>query len=456
MYPRSIDALRAGILAGVILIAMSASAKPELVRTIPVAKVWTGHPVGFALLTDGDARTQFVAFYDAERRMTVAQRALGTEAWRYTVLDEQVGWDSHNYIAMALDTDGHLHLSGNMHSHPLVYFRTREPHAAHTLERIAAMTGRLEHRVTYPHFMCDAEGSLIFTYRDGGSGNGNQIYNRYDAATRNWSRLLDRPLTDGEGRMNAYFDGPRRAPDGTFHLIWMWRDTGDCVTNHDLSYARSRDLVNWERSDGTPYELPIRLATAEVIEPLPPRAGLINTTHKLGFDNAGRPLVVYHAYDDEGHSQLYLMQRHETGWRRLQLTQWDWRWTFGGGGSIVTEVKTRAPLAVGPGRIAVPYSTRDHGSGRWIVDEATCEVTGHEPPVSMRPAEMNAARSTFPGVQVRWADDLGDAPDASDYYLLRWETLPTHRDRPREEPWPAPTDLEVVRMRDTNRNTKTR
>ena len=34
-----------------------------------ISMVWAGHPVGFDLLTHGDQ--QFVAFYDADRHMTV-------------------------------------------------------------------------------------------------------------------------------------------------------------------------------------------------------------------------------------------------------------------------------------------------------------------------------------------------------------------------------------------------
>ena len=63
------------------------------------------------------------------------------------------------------------------------------------------------------------------------------------------------PLVDGEGRGNAYFVGPTQGPDGVFHLTWVWRDTPEAATNHDLSDARSRDLVHWEKSNGAPLKL---------------------------------------------------------------------------------------------------------------------------------------------------------------------------------------------------------
>ena len=150
-------------------------------------------------------------------------------------------------------------LEGGPHCVPLVYFRTAKPWDATTFERIEAMTGENEQRCTYPQFMRGADGRLVFHYRDGGSGNGNEIYNVYDPETKAWRRLLDRPLTDGQGKMNAYMSGPTRGPDGLFHLCWVWRDTPDCRTNHDPSYARSRDLMRWETVDGAPIELLSRL-----------------------------------------------------------------------------------------------------------------------------------------------------------------------------------------------------
>ena len=47
-------------------------------------------------------------------------------------LPSQVAWDSHNYITMTADRDGYLHLSGNMHVAPLVYFGTAKPYDIHS------------------------------------------------------------------------------------------------------------------------------------------------------------------------------------------------------------------------------------------------------------------------------------------------------------------------------------
>lgn len=46
-------------------------------ETIPVAKVWSGHSVGFDLLTTD--QYQYVAYYDEGQNMVIAQRPLSSK-----------------------------------------------------------------------------------------------------------------------------------------------------------------------------------------------------------------------------------------------------------------------------------------------------------------------------------------------------------------------------------------
>ena len=131
---------------------------------LEVDRVWSGHPVGFQLLTVPPF--QYVAYYDAERRMTVAQRRLDAERWTYQRLPSTLGWDSHNAVTLAVDRAGHLHVAGNLHVVPLVYFRTTKPGDVTSLVA-APMTGEREERMTYPVFLNDRQGRLVFRYRDG-------------------------------------------------------------------------------------------------------------------------------------------------------------------------------------------------------------------------------------------------------------------------------------------------
>lgn len=429
------------IVAALGLLTATASAQTRLIDVEPV---WAGHPVGFCLLTHGDQ--QFVAYYDAQRRMTVAQRALDSDTWTFTKLPRVTGWDSHNYITMAIDREGFIHLSGDMHCVPLYYLRSTEPMDASTLVRVDHMVGpERERRATYPVFLRTRDGALIFRYRDGSSGNGDDLYNLYDEKTKTWRRLMDEPLTAGLGKMNAYCSVPRLGPDGRFHIVWIWRNTPDCATNHDVTYARSDDLVHWTDSAGKPLVLPININTGDIVDPVGPGGGAINGNVKLGFDHQHRPIVTYHKYDAQGHTQIYAARREATGWNIVQVSDWDdYRWDFSGGGSIVFEVSVGGVEPIDGERLTLHYR-RPGDSGTWVLDEKTLKpIAGAKaPPTGRRgvPATLRKIESDFPGLRKHVKGDLDEGAGRC---FLTWETLDSNRDRPRKDSLPGPSMLRVI------------
>lgn len=429
-----------------LLLALSVSStclwsEPHISRTLDISPVWAGHPVGFAFLTLKDR--QFIAYYDAERRMTVASRQLDSDQWTTVHLPSTLVWDSHNYIALVADDEGYLHLAGNMHAVPLVYFRTSKPWDINTFEKIDHMVGTEEARCTYPVFFRGPDNDLIFTYRDGVSGNGNQIYNKYYVKAKSWQRLLDRPLTSNEGHVSAYLQGPMRGPDGWFHLIWVWRNTGDCATNHDLSYARSRDLVHWETSNGKPLSLPMTTRTSEVIDPVPVKGGIINGSAHLGWDSKKRTVVTYHKFDEKGLTQAYAARLEEGRWKFYLLSDWTYRWDFQGGGSIPFEITLGAVHPSGPGELQMDYHHIKRGSGTWRIDEQTMKVIGQAKRERTLPASLDKLESDFPGMSVRTLTSPGNGV----LYVLRWETLGPNRDRAREGPLPGPSMLRLYEIK---------
>ncbi len=420
---------------------------PTVDMSLDISRVWSGHRVGFALLTAGDY--QYAAYYDQDRQMTVACRTLDSNQWQYQKLDSRVGWDSHNYITMTADDNGYIHLSGNMHCHPLIYFRTTKPNDISTFERIPKMVGELEKRCTYPRFFTGADGELIFTYRDGGSGNGNQIYNVYDLKAQSWNRLLEKPLTDGQGLMNAYLIGPSKGPDGYFHLCWVWRDTPDCATNHDPSYARSKDLVHWETAAGATITLPMTLQNKGlIVDPVPPQGGIINGNTRIGFDSQNRPIVSYHKFDAAGATQLYNARLEDGRWKIYQTSDWTYRWYFEGGGSIGFEIHVSPVVMRADGTLTQAYSNKKHGSGTWKLDEETLKPIGSVKKAAKLPRNLSKLESDFPGMQVRWQSDTGASGEPDTTYYLRWETLGANRDRPRDN-FPEPTMLRLYKIKYT-------
>ncbi|HEY6738663.1 MAG TPA: BNR repeat-containing protein [Actinopolymorphaceae bacterium] len=416
----------------------------EVAEKVVVDRTWAGHPVGQSVLTSGSE--QYVAYYDAERQLVVAHRTTGEQDWTKQPLDTAVGWDSHNYVTMALDRAGHLHVSGNMHGVPLIYYRTTVPGDVTSLVRVPTMVDPgSEQRVTYPRFFRTPDDALVFRYRDGGSGNGADIYNRYDEETSQWQRLLDQPLHDGEGLRNAYVNGPLLGPDGYYHLAWVWRDTPDAATNQHLSYARSRDLVHWERSDGTPLTLPITYDSGEVVDPVPMNGGIINGNTEIGFDADGRVLLSYHKYDKAGNTQIYLARRERRGWTIHQVSDWQGRWTIGGRGTLRFEVDVSAVSVLPDGNLRLAFRCHDE-QRTWVLDpEELRPISEVDSP--QLPSELTDVRSDFPEMLVNFAGDLGVAEEEGTRYLLRWESLPSNQDRPRDPPWPDPGPLEVYLLR---------
>ncbi|GJM28228.1 MAG: hypothetical protein DHS20C17_08630 [Cyclobacteriaceae bacterium] len=431
------------------------SANTESVdRMIMIDSVWAGHPVGFCLLTDKDR--QYVAYYNATRNLVVGQRNLTDDKFTIQTLPATaretnngtstvLGWDSHNYLTMAVDKEGFIHLSGNVHAHPLTYFRSTEEGNVFSLLQVSKMTGLDENRTTYPKFLQTREGELIYTYRDGGSGNGNQIYNVYNCATKSWSRLLDTPLTDGQGLMNAYISSPRLAGDDWYHTYWVWRDTPDCSTNHDLSYMKSPDLKTWYNAFGERIELPATIDKKRaIVDPIPPKGGIINLAAKFVLDRANNPVFVYHKYDTAGNLQFYIARIDDNQWKYNQITNWDYRWEFQGNGSINKEVDIKNFTVRPDGYYEVDFWHLKYGHGTILLDDDFKNVgkvlKAESFETSLKP------EGSFPGLMVQTADDIGENSLSGSRYMLKWETLNRNRDRPREKPWPDPSILYLYEL----------
>lgn len=242
---------------------------------------------------------QFAAYYDENRRIQIARRALGSSTWTITdttITDPNSNLsDTHNVISICVDGDGYLHLSYGMHNNNLLY---RKSSAAATnlstpitFSTVQAMTGRNENSVTYPQFYNLPDGDVMFFYRNGGSGDGNSYFNRYDTDTDTWS-VVAHPFFDGlSSSVNAYPNKMAIDSQGTFQLSWTDRSTPAFQTNHNIYFARSGTQgTTWTKMDGTPYSLPILESTAEKVVDIPENSTLINQTG-MTVDKYDRPVV---------------------------------------------------------------------------------------------------------------------------------------------------------------------
>lgn len=342
-------------LAAILLAGCALTTVDGIASSVNVAEGWANNSVNAvvfrknSLVTHGD--TQFIAFYDKDRHVVLGKRKLGTSAWelqrtRYSGNAD----DAHNSISIMVDGAGVLHMAWDHHNHALRYARGVAPGALALGDKMP-MLGRDEGRVSYPEFYRLPDGNLLFFHRNGASGKGDLVLNRYDVASASWTRLHSN-LISGEGRRNAYWQAFVDHA-GTVHLSWVWRASPDVASNQDLAYARSRDGGRtWERADGQPYRLPITAASAGYAARIAPNSELINQT-SMAADARGNPYIATYWRDALSPVPQYRVVYHDgAAWQRLDLAFRKTAFSLSGQGTKAIPI-ARPQIMLDP-RVATP------------------------------------------------------------------------------------------------------
>lgn len=329
-----------------------------------------------SLTTHGN--TQYIAYYDAEGFLTLGKRPVDTEEWTVQRTAYKGNCqDAHNVISIGVDGKGFLHVSFDHHNNPLRYCRSVAPGSLE-LGDLQAMTGVDERDVTYPEFYNLDGGDLLFAYRSGGSGRGNLVMNRYDVKTGKWSRVQD-VLIDGERKRNAYWQLFVDAK-GTIHVSWVWRETPDVATNHDLCYARSADGGRtWQKSTGETYTLPITMTNAEIACQIPQRSELINQT-SMTADAEGRSYIATYWRSADSQVPQYRLVWHDGKmWKQEQVSNRKTPFSLSGGGTkCIPIARPRLAIREVEGRKEAYYIYRDVERGS-RVSMAYTENLGKQP-----------------------------------------------------------------------------
>jgi hypothetical protein len=378
------------------LAAFSAAAQKadKSVRLIAVANGWANNSVNAvvfrknALVTYRD--TQYISFYDADRFVVLGKRSLGSVQWELKRTPYQGNAaDAHNTSSKMIDGAGYLHLAWDHHNNALHYARSRFPGSLELSERLP-MTGLHEDQVAYPEFYKLPDGNLLFLYRDGGSGRGNLVINRWDVASKTWTGLHNN-LIDGEGKRNAYrqahIDGK-----GTVHISWVWRESPDVASNHDLCYARSTDGgVTWQKSTGENDTVPINAATAEYALRISQNRELINQT-SMCADAAGNPFIATYWRDaSDSVPQYRIVYAMDKNWKLLSLPFRKTPFSLSGVGSKQIPISRPQVLVSGAGKgasVRLLFRDEERGSkvsavtintlasGTWRIEDLTERSVG--------------------------------------------------------------------------------
>lgn len=287
---------------------------------------------------------QYLAYYDSTGSVMLAKRKLASQEWELKKTRYQGGvTDAHRAISIMVDGEGYLHLSWDHHNNELHYCKSKAPGSLELSDEMG-MIGSEEQKVTYPEFYKMPDGDLLFFYRNGASGEGDLVLNRYSLVSKKWSRIHD-VLIDGEGERNAYwqvFVDVR----GTVHLSWVWRETGDVASNHDMCYAKSPDGgENWYKSTGEKYVMPISEANAEYAARIPQKSELINST-SMYADSDGNPYIAtYFRLENSKVPQYFMIHKRNQRWETVQISKRLTPFTLSGGGTKKIPI-SRPQLAV--------------------------------------------------------------------------------------------------------------
>lgn len=335
-------------------------------RAIPVGLGWARNSVNAVIFRGSSVASfdgvQYTAYYDPDGRVVLAKRAVSSDEWEVvrTRYSGKVD-DAHDAISLGVDGRGMLHMAWGGHNRPLLYAHAVSPGSLQLSDTLP-MTGEHESRVTYPQFYRLADGDLLFVYRDGASGSGDTMLNRYDVEAGRWLPLAH-PLIAGEGQRNAYVNTLAVDARGGWHLSWVWRETPDVASNHDVLYAYSPDEGrSWRKSDGTEYALPIRAENAEVAWPVPQGSELINQT-SMTVDDAGHPLIATYWRDAGSEVPQYRLVWHDgSRWRMNEVGHRTQPFRLSGGGTRRIPI-SRPQIFAGGGGVHLVYRDEERGPG---------------------------------------------------------------------------------------------
>ncbi|MGQ7945452.1 BNR repeat-containing protein [Flavobacterium sp. WC2509] len=272
---------------------------------------------------------QFSAYYNPEGKMVLAKRNLNSNKWetKITPYSGNVK-DAHNCISIAIDSDGFLHVSWDHHDTRLRYAKSKMPFGLELGEE-QSMTGDDETKVTYPEFHNLPNGKLLFFYRSGASGRGNMVVKSYDVKTQKWTSVQNN-LINGENQRSAYWQicvGKKG-----IYMSWVWRESWDVSTNHDICYAFSADGgQTWDKSTGEKYSLPITKSTADVVWEIPQKSSLINQT-AMTVDEVGNPYITTY-WSTNGVPQYKVVYFFAKKWNLIDTNFHHNPFTLGGGGT---------------------------------------------------------------------------------------------------------------------------
>jgi hypothetical protein len=346
----------------IILLLISSFAIAQEVSNVGLA--WAGNSVNTVVFRRNSVvsykNAQYTSYYDSVGNVILAKRKLGSNNWTLKKTPYKGNYkDAHNSISIIIDGDGFLHISWDQHASKLRYAKSIAPNSLE-LGAELTMIGKNEAKATYPEFYKLKDGDLLFLYREGTSGQGNLVLNRYAVKTQKWERIHDN-LIDGQGQRNAYWQACVDE-QGVFHLSWVWREKSDVATNHDMSYAKSLDGgKTWLSSSKQVYTIPMNIANTKPILIIPQKSELINST-SMSTDEKGNPYIAsYWRTQSSKIPQYQLIYLKNNEWKVQQVSDRKTPFSLSGVGTKRIPI-SRPQIVVNKKTVSVIFRDEERGN----------------------------------------------------------------------------------------------
>ena len=302
-------------------------------------------------------------------RVRVKTLDLSTGQWSstYTVGE---AYDNHGGPALTVDSQGFLHIAYYPHHHPFRCRKSKRPNDASEWEEEI----QFGERCTYPTLVCGRDDTLYFTCRRSYSDKPWQVELWTKRSDGDWRGPV--PLVRSRYNGYAHFqESLAWSPDRrSLHFCCRFHEKSDGGAYGRLqtvAYMVSHDLGrSWQRSDGSPIELP---STAEDLEVLASGGVDHERTLRAGgmaVDSSGKPHLVY-SVRESGQERATLALLEAGGqWQRTDLSkvlpeQWK-SWDLGIAGGVTFDPADKMSIVATLQKAKTGEETWGHGSNEVV------------------------------------------------------------------------------------------
>ncbi|KAK7204069.1 hypothetical protein BZA70DRAFT_268482 [Myxozyma melibiosi] len=344
------------------------------------------------------------------RLITLARRIINDAnagKWECFAFDDylQTTNDGHNVISIGISGDGVIHLSWDLHGDKINY-RASDPGLANDPSRPWAadafkpiqndLSGIQLSMVTYPRFLRMLNNDLLFEFRIGKSGLGDDYLYHYSSKTSTWSPVGKHSGMYLKGvENNAYINGIDQDSSGRLHVSWTYRDyvedrpeflsekvrqtatrnagPNGPENNHDLYYIYSDDEgATWRNTHGELLSLPVTPDAPGIkIYDIPKFSGIMNQEGQTVDSKGG-----FHALNRQDGFYYHYYRSPDGSWTRSKILDLP-AISFGDRGKLVGgsdgDVYALLPGNVGSDTFTITRWARGGWSKVWQEDGYTGE-----------------------------------------------------------------------------------